>query len=440
MNLQTDSIPRLLWRFSIPSLIGTLANAIYNIVDRIYIGQSVGALAISGLALTFPLMNLLGAFGMLVGQGAAARVSLMLGNGKLHDANSILPNTLFLSTIIYLTISSLCYIFLDKILIAFGGSELTIPYARNYMQVIIPGHIFTSLSFAFNNIMRAAGHPMLAMYTLLIGAVLNIILDPVFLYVFGMGIEGVAYATVISMFISMVWIMQFFLKKKHTLHFRRNTLKISIKTIWAILSIGLSPFLLHVGLSAVNLIMNQTMKTYGGDLAIGAFGIITSYTSLIIMAIIGLCQGMQPIIGYNYGAQQFTRVRHTLKLCVIIATIIVTIGWLLAMATPELIAGCFTSDPELLAITVNGIKIYTAVFFIVGFQVVTVNYFQSVGRAGVSIFLSLSRQILFLIPTILLLPSLWGLNGAWMAQPVADVLSVATACIVMHRHLKKLSA
>lgn len=438
MDLRTDSIPKLLWSFSVPSLIGTLANALYNVVDRAYIGHGVGALAISGLALTFPLMNLLGAFGMLVGQGAAARVSLMLGNGNMRGANSILSNALFLSLINYVAVSSLCYVFLDEILVAFGGSDLTVSYARDYMRIIIPGHIFTSLSFGFNNIMRASGHPKLAMYTLLIGATLNVILDPVFIYVFGMGIEGVAYATVISMFISTVWIMSFFVSGNHTLRFKSECMRIDGKIIWAILSIGLSPFLLNVGLSAVNLIMNHTLRMYGGDLAIGAFGIVTSFTTLVIMSIIGLCQGMQPIVGYNYGAGLYGRVRKTLKLCVVIATSIVSVGWLMCICVPEAIAGCFTSDPDLIDITVNGLRFYTAVFFIVGFHVVTVNYFQSVGRAGISVLLSLSRQILFLIPMILLLPSKWGLNGVWMAQPVSDILAVATAVMIMYWHLKRL--
>ena len=442
MKLGESPIPKLLWYYSLPSLVGTLAGALYNIIDRIYIGQGVGALAISGLALTFPIMNLLGAFGMLVGHGAAARVSLLLGNGNTREANAILPNTLILSLFFYLIVSSLCYIFLDPILYAFGGSEQTLPYARKYLRIIIPGHIFTSLSYAYTNIMRASGHPMRAMNTLILGALLNVILDPIFIFAFNMGIRGAAYATVLSMFISCAWIMHFYFRKNNTLSFRKpksNNSQLSIlNSQFSILSIGLSSFLLHTATSLVNVLMNHTLQRYGGDLAIGAFGIMTSFTSLIVIAIVGMAQGMQPILGYNYGASQFARVRPTLKICAITATIITSIGCICAVSFPNLIARCFTSDPDLLRITTNGLRIYASTFFIVGFHIITTNYFQSIGRAGVSIFLSLSRQILLLIPFILLFPPLWNLNGAWLAQPASNIISAAIAVIILSIHLKKL--
>ena len=442
MKLGESPIPKLLWYYSLPSLVGTLAGALYNIIDRIYIGQGVGALAISGLALTFPIMNLLGAFGMLVGHGAAARVSLLLGNGNTREANAILPNTLILSLFFYLIVSSLCYIFLDPILYAFGGSEQTLPYAREYLRIIIPGHIFTSLSYAYTNIMRASGHPMRAMNTLILGALLNVILDPIFIFAFKMGIRGAAYATVLSMFISCAWIMHFYFRKNNTLSFRKPTSNNSQLSIlnsqFSILSIGLSSFLLHTATSLVNVLMNHTLQRYGGDLAIGAFGIMTSFTSLIVMAIVGMAQGMQPILGYNYGASLFARVRTTLKLCAITATIITSIGCICAISFPNLIARCFTSDPDLLRITTNGLRIYASTFFVVGFHIITTNYFQSIGRAGVSIFLSLSRQILLLIPFILLFPPLWNLNGAWLAQPASNIISAAIAVIILSIHLKKL--
>lgn len=454
-ELSKSSIPKLLWYYSLPSLIGTLANALYNIIDRIYIGQGVGALAISGLALTFPIMNLLGAFGMLVGHGAAARVSLLLGNNNTREANAILPNTLALAIFFYLIVSSICYIFLDNILYAFGGSEQTIPYAREYMKIIIPGHIFTSLSYSYTNIMRASGHPMRAMNTLILGATLNIILDPIFIFGFNMGIKGAAYATVISMLISCIWIMHFFFRKNNTLNFYSNkqfstkniilsnfkyqiTL-LNINLMKSILAIGLSSFLLHTATSLVNVLMNHTLQFYGGDLAIGAFGIMTSFTSLIVMAIVGMAQGMQPIVGFNYGAQQFNRVRTTLKYCTIIASIITTIGCIIAISLPNVIARCFTPDTELLNITSNGLTIYASTFFVVGFHIIVTNYFQSIGRAGVSIFLSLSRQILLLIPFILIFPPILGLNGAWLAQPISNIISAIVATIILVFHLKKMN-
>ena len=447
-NLGNSSIPRLLWYYSLPSLVGTLTGALYNIVDRIYIGQGVGALAISGLALTFPIMNLLGAFGMLVGHGAAARVSLLLGNGNTREANAILPNTFILTIFFYLIVSSLTFIFIEPILYAFGGSELTIPYASEYLRIIIPGHIFTSLSYAYTNIMRASGHPLRAMNTLILGAVLNVLLDPLFIFTFNLGIKGAAYATVVSMFVSCVWIIHFYFRKDNTLSFRAQStdnttnsslLTPNIKLMLSILSIGLSSFLLHTATSMVNVLMNHTLQRYGGDLAIGAFGIMTSFTSLIVMAIVGMAQGMQPIVGYNYGAGHFDRVKTTLKYCISIATIITTLGCVAALILPNHIARMFTTDTQLVNITASGLSIYASTFFVVGFHIITTNYFQSIGRAGVSIFLSLSRQILLLIPFILLFPPIWHLKGAWLAQPMSNIISAIIATIILFAHIRKLS-
>jgi putative MATE family efflux protein len=382
-------------------------------------------------------MNLLGAFGMLVGHGAAARVSLLLGNGNTREANAILPNTLALSLFFYIIVSSLTFIFLEPILYAFGASEQTLPYASEYLKIIIPGHIFTSLSYAYTNIMRASGHPLRAMNTLILGAVLNVLLDPLFIFTFNLGIRGAAYATVVSMFVSCVWIMHFYFRKDNTLSFRKLTFNISqfsrqrlkdlrfsiLNSQFSILSIGLSSFLLHTATSLVNVLMNHTLQNHGGDLAIGAFGIITSFTSLIVMSIVGMAQGMQPIVGYNYGAGHYDRVKTTLKYCVSIATIITTLGCITALIFPNYIARMFTTDTNLVNITASGLSIYASTFFVVGFHIIVTNYFQSIGRAGISIFLSISRQILLLIPFILLFPPIWGLTGAWMAQPASNIIS-----------------
>ena len=454
MNLGKSSIPRLLWYYSVPSLIGTLVNALYNIIDRIYIGQGVGALAISGLALTFPIMNLLGAFGMLVGHGAAARVSLLLGNGNKQEANAILPNTLFLSLFFYLIVSSLTFIFLEPILYAFGASEQTLPYASEYLKIIILGHIFTSLSYAYTNIMRASGHPLRAMNTLILGAVLNVLLDPLFIFTFNLGIRGAAYATVVSMFISCAWIMHFFFRNDNTLSFlstvnsQQSTVKnnnncalciVNFALIKSILAIGLSSFLLHTATSLVNVLMNHTLQRYGGDLAIGAFGIITSFTSLIVMAIVGMAQGMQPIVGYNYGAGLYNRTKTTLKYCISIATVITSLGCIAAIIFPHHIARLFTVDTNLVNITAKGLSIYASTFFVVGFHIITTNYFQSIGHAKTSIFLSLSRQILLLIPFIFIFPPIFGLNGAWLAQPVSNIIAALIAAIILIAHIRKLS-
>ena len=310
---------------------------------------------------------------MLVGHGAAARVSLLLGNRNTREANAILPNTFILSIFFYLIVSSLTFIFIEPILYAFGGSEQTIPYASEYLRIIIPGHILTSLSYAYTNIMRASGHPLRAMNTLILGAVLNVLLDPLFIFTFNLGIKGAAYATVVSMFVSCVWIIHFYFRKDNTLSFRaqstNNTTNSSlltpnIKLMLSILSIGLSSFLLHTATSMVNVLMNHTLQRYGGDLAIGAFGIMTSFTSLIVMAIVGMAQGMQPIVGYNYGAGHFDRVKTTLKYCISIATIITTLGCVAALILPNHIARMFTTDTQLVNITASGLSIYASTFFL----------------------------------------------------------------------------
>lgn len=436
LNLKTDSISRLLWYYSIPSLIGTLANALYNIVDRVYIGQGVGAMAIAGLAITFPIMNIIAAFGMLVGQGSAANLSLKLGKGDVESANKILPNALYL-IIFFNTLTTLCcFLFLEPILRAFGGSEATIPYAKEYLQIIIPFNVFSTLGFSFANIIRASGRPMVAMYTLVIGAVLNVAIDPIFIFWLDMGIRGAAIATVISMMISATWVLWHFNDKKMTVRFRKSLIKPDFKIIAAIASIGLSPFMLQICTSLVNIIINHSLHQYGGDLAIGAFGVVSSFVLLITMAVIGLSQGMQPIVGYNYGAKEYGRVKETLKLATIIATVITTIGSIIGVVFPSAIARCFTKDPELIGITSNAVRIYLSLYSVVGFHIICTNYFQSIGRAWISILLSTSRQILFLIPIVLILPHFYQLNGVWWSQPIANFFATLMALVILYKHIK----
>jgi len=437
-ELGTEPIGKLLWAYSLPTIIGTVVNALYNIVDRIFIGQGVGAMAISGLTLTFPMMMILGAFGMLIGQGSATQISIYLGRKDKKTAENILGNALVLTFIAMSIVISVSLFFLDDILIAFGGSDVTIPYAKDYLKIIIPGHIFTALSFGFNNSMRASGYPVKAMLTMLIGAVINTILDPIFIFIFDWGIEGAAYSTVISMCISAIWVMRHFTNPKSTLHFKRGCFKLNKKILLAIISIGMAPFFIQVSASLVNALMNHALKNTGGDLAIGAFGIINSYMTLIVMGIIGLNNGMQPIIGYNYGARQDDRVLRTLRYGIIIATIATTIGGLCAELFPRQLARLFTTDPELIEITVHGMRISFLLFMIVGGQIVTTNFFQAIGKAKISIFLSLTRQLLFLIPFILIFPPIWGLTGTWMALPCADFISMLVAVTMLYFQVRKL--
>ena len=436
-DLKDKKIPKLIWYYSLPAIIGILANTLYNVVDRIFIGQEIGAYALSGLALTFPIMNILGAFGMLIGQGAAARISILLGKNDKDNANIIVFNALVLSFIFYVIISVFCLLFLDDILYMFGGTQNTIPYAKSYLKIIIIGHIFISLNFCLSNIIRSSGHPRIAMFTLLFGAILNVFLDYILIIVLKTGIEGAAYATTLSALISCIWVTHYFFKKNNTLHFGKKYFQFNTHAFLSIISIGLAPFLLQICSSVVNIIMNNTLLKYGGDLAIGAFGITTSYTTIVTMTIIGLSQGIQPILGYNYGAQQYDRIKHTLKICLIFATIITTIGWIIGMTMPRQIAMIFNSNNnELINITTHSIKIYTLCLFLVGFHIITTNYFQSIGKAWISILLSISRQVLLLIPFIYILPPIYGLDGAWMAQPVATGISFLIAVLALTIHFK----
>lgn len=423
LNLERKKISSLVWEYSLPAIVGTLVNTLYNIVDRIFIGQGVGAMAISGLAITFPVTILASSLGLLVGVGAASRISLSLGEKRKDTAEQILGNSLLLTIVFNIIIMSLFYIFLDEILIAFGATENTLPYAREYLQIVLLGNVFVSLCYSFNNMMRASGYPKKAMVTMLIGAVLNIILDPIFIFVFKMGISGVAWATVISMFIGMLFVMHHFVQEDSIIKLKMKYVRFNKHIILAIVSIGMSPFLMQIAASGVAVLMNTSLIKHGGDLAVGAFGILNSMTLVIVMLIVGLNQGTQPILGYNYGAKKFGRVQDTFIYTLKIATIMSTTGFLIGIFFPRTFASAFTRDTSLLDIAEAGIRIGLLAFPVVGFQIVAGSFFQSIGQAKKAIIQSLSRQILFLVPALLILPELFGLTGVWIAMPIADFLS-----------------
>lgn len=423
LNLETKKISSLVWEYSIPAIIGTLVNSLYNIVDRIFIGQGVGAYAISGLAITFPVTILASALGMLVGVGAASRISISLGEKKKHTAEQILGNSLMLILLFNAVVMTLFYIYLDPILIAFGATESTLPYAREYLQIVLVGNVFISLCYSFNNMMRASGYPKKAMITMLIGAVLNIILDPIFIFVFNLGIAGVAWATVISMFVGMLFVMHHFVQENSLIRLRKENIRLNKTIVLAIVSIGLSPFFMQVAASGVAVLLNTSLLKYGGDLAVGAYGILNSMLLIIVMTVVGLNQGTQPIIGYNYGARNFIRVKETFYYAVKIATIVTCAGFIIGMFFPRQFAGAFTNDRALLEIAENGIRLSLIVFPLVGFQIVAGNFFQSIGQVKKAIIQSLSRQIIFLVPGLLIFPTLFGLNGVWIAMPVSDFLA-----------------
>lgn len=434
--LETQPISKLLWKFALPAVITTLTTSLYSLIDRIFIGQGAGAMAISGLAICFPILNVLTAFGTLVGVGASTRISIVLGMGDRDWAERILGNALVLTFIIWIGLTILFLSFLHPLLLVFGGSENTIPYAADYLNIVVPAYIFCNLSYSFCNIIRASGSPTQSMVIMLVGAGINLVLDPIFIFGLGMGIQGAAIATVISMFISSVLTIRFFLKRDAFIRFKLSTLKLKQNIVKNILSIGMSPFLMNLAASAVAMILNRQLVVYGGDLAVGAYGIINSYAILFVMFVVGLCQGMQPIVGYNYGAKKMDRVRQVFYLSIKVGTLITTFAFLIMEFFPDAAARVFTTDDQLTRIARSGFRFVFMMFPFVGFQIVTSNFFQSLGKVHLSILLSLSRQVLFLIPAMFVCASWWGLNGVWAATPVADFFSCLLALLVLKWQLK----
>ena len=417
-------IPRLLLSFSVPAIIGMVVNATYNVVDRIFIGRGVGSLGIAGATIGFPIMLVLMAFGMLIGIGANSLVAIRLGEKKKEEAELVMGNAMVLLIIFSIVLSAAGLVFLKPLLLLFGASEATLPYAQQYVGIILMGTVFQSIGFGMNNFIRGEGNPKIAMFTMLIGAVLNIILDPIFIFVFKMGIRGAAIATVISMAVSAAWVLRYFFGGKSLLKIRAKNLMPDPRIVRMILVIGSPPFAMQIAASAMNGILNNQLQRYGGDTAISAVGIVYSIAFLIIMPIIGLNQGSQPIIGYNYGARKFDRVKKTLQLAIAAATGWVVIGFFLTHFFPHALIRLFNNkDAALLALGPHAMRTFMMMLPIVGFQIVSANYFQAVGKPLQAMILTLSRQVLFLIPLIIFLPRFFGLNGIWAAAPVADVLS-----------------
>lgn len=436
-ELEEQPIGKLLFQYALPAIIATTASSLYNVIDRIFIGQGVGALAISGLALTLPITNLMIAFSTLVGAGAGAMVSIRMGQQRREDAIQTLGNATLLIFMIGTTVSALGLIFLDDLLLLFQASEDTLPFARDFMQIILFGNVIGNMFFGLNGVMRSSGYPTKAMVSILLTVGINIILAPIFIFAFGWGIKGAAFATVISQSIGLIWVLAHFCSKRSHIHFEKKGFILSADIIKNIFAIGSSPFIIHVLSCLVIIIMNRELKYFGGDLAIGAFGIINSVASLIIMVILGLTQGMQPIIGYNYGAKRMDRVFATLKKAIIVATICSTFGFLLAQLIPNWIAKAFNNDPTLVAITVRGMRLDMMAFFAIGFQMVISNFFQAIGRAKTAAFLSLTRQAIFLIPMLLIIPRFWGLDGVWVAAAFSDIAACMTSITVLYIFVRK---
>ena len=437
-ELATLPVGKLLWRYSVPAIVGTMVMSLYNVIDRIFIGQGVGPDAISGLALTFPIMSISGAIGMLVGQGAAARISIVMGQDDKEKAEKILANSLILSVTFALCYLSLFVIFMDDILRSFGGSDRTIPYAREFLLYIMPGMLCTNLCYSFNNMMRASGYPGKAMYTMLIGAFSNLVLAPIFIFGLKLGIKGAAIATDIAMAISAVFVMAHFCNTRSNVRFHRRYFKLEWAILINIVSIGMSPFLVNIASSVINAIINTSLYRYGGDEAIGAFGIFNSYATLVVMLIVGLCQGMQPVVGYNYGAGNYDRMKRAFKITCVVATLCATVGWIGSTFFPYYIIRAFTTDEHLIDVAIHGMRIAMGVFPIVGIQMVATNLFQSLGMASKAIFMSLTRQVIFLIPLLLIFPRLFELNGVWGAMPVSDSIATLVTLLMLWQTNRKL--
>ncbi|PVX55119.1 MATE family efflux transporter [Hallella colorans] len=438
LELGTKPVGPLLMQYALPAIIAMTASSLYNIIDRVVIGQVVGPMAISGLAITFPFMNLSGAFGAAVGVGASTAISVKLGQHDYHTAVNLLGNTVTLNLIVGFALAVICLWLLDPILYFFGASEQTIPYARDFMQVIMAGTMITHMYFGMNAALRAAGKPRQAMYATIFTVVMNIILVLVFIMWLGWGIRGAALPTIISQATAMIYQLKLFANKKEILHFKRGIYRLKSTLVKNIVGIGISPFLMNACACIIVIFMNNQFVKYGGDLTVGSYGIANAIGTMFVMFIMGVNQGMQPIAGYNYGSQQIDRLMEVLKLSIITATCIMTVGWLIAMFLPYYCARMFTTDATLIAMSIHAIRINMLLFPIIGFQMVVTNFFQCIGKVQISIFLSLSRQLLFLLPLLAILPLFWGVDGVWYSLPASDLTAAIVAAIIMQIYMKKI--
>ena len=437
LELGTKPVGSLLMQYAIPAIVAMVASSLYNMVDSIFIGQGVGPMAISGLAITFPFMNLSGAIGACIGVGASTYLSVKLGQKDYSMALRILGNSVVLKIITGIIFGAICLLFLDPILRFFGASDNTLPYAHEYMVVILLGNVCTHLYFGMNALLRAASTPTQAMYATIFTVVLNTALDPIFIYTLDMGIRGAALATILSQTTALCWQIKQFSNPHELLHFQRGIYKLDRSIIKNILAIGVSPLAMNTCSCIIVIFINTALVKHGGDLAVGAFGIANRIGFLFFMIVMGINQGMQPIAGYNYGAMHFDRMLKVLKLSMISATAIMVVGWLVGELMPYPCARLFTTDSELIEQAVKGIRLNMLAFPLIGSQAVITNFFQSIGKAKISIFLSLSRQMIFLLPLLVILPPILGIDGVWTALPASDTVAFIVTWIIMIRYMRK---
>lgn len=447
-ELETQDIGALLWKYALPAVISQIIASVYNIVDRIFIGRGVGALAIAGLAITFPLMNIIHAFGSLIGVGSASRMSIVLGKKDKEWAENILGNSFIFTLMLSGFVVLFCYLFLDRILMMFGATPETLAYAREYMVYILPGMFLITLTFNLTGLIRASGYPTKAMLIMAGGAILNIILDPIFIFALGMGIKGAAIASTISIFCMAVVSILHFVQPDSFIRFKSHCWKLRGYIFRNITLIGMSPFLMNLAAAGVVAILNRQLLHYGGDYAVGAYGICNTYGNFLVLVIIGVCQGMQPIAGYNYGAGHGNRLKSAYSLTMWICVAIGLVGSLVSMALPRTMMRLFTTDSHLIELGKTALRYSMVMFPLIGFTIVNSNFFQSIDKPWVAIVTSLSRQVIFLVPMSLLIPLLFmksgldGLHGVWISLTISDVLGAILASILLYtqRHVFSVSS
>ncbi|ONI39756.1 MATE family efflux transporter [Candidatus Epulonipiscium fishelsonii] len=438
--LGTAPITKLLLKYSLPAIIGMMVNGLYNVVDRMFIANipNVGHLAITGLGVTMPIMTILFAFGVLIGIGAASNISIKLGEEKPEVAQQILGNAIALAVIIGISLSVLGLIFVNQILTLFGASPDSLIYAKEYINVILLGAVFNILGYTCTALIRSDGNPKLSAIIMSAGCGLNIILDATFIFGFGLGIKGAALATIISQAMTTIWGLSYYLKGKSNVSLKKSNLKLHKNLILAIIAIGMGPFSMQVASSGVQAVCNNTLRIYGGDLAIGAMSSINSIIMMSIMPVLGMSQGAQPIVGFNYGAKQYDRSTKTLAIAMTCTIAFLSFLTIIIQSFPDVLIGLFSgNNPELTSIAVNGIKKYTITLYIVPISMLSSQYMQAIGKAKISIVLALLRQVIVLIPTLFILPKYLGLDGVWYAQPLADVITVIVSIILLSIELKK---
>ncbi|MEG0541341.1 MAG: MATE family efflux transporter [Angelakisella sp.] len=439
--LGEEKIGKLIIRFSIPAIIGMVVNMLYNVVDRIYIGQipNVGGLAITGVGITMPITTIITGIGMLFGIGTSASISLALGSKDSKKAQQILNNGFVCIIFASIFVALFGNLFASNILSLFGATEKTLPFALSYLTPLLTGTIFNLIAFGLNHSISSDGSPKISMLTMIIGATINIVIDPIFIMGLNLGISGAAYATVLSQLIASCWVLFYFTKSEHSkIKLRKCYMKIDWRIIRGIVAIGMAPFAMQLAGSLVQVVSNKALLAHGGDLAIGAMAVIVSISTIYIMPIFGLNQGCQPIIGYNYGAKNYERVRKTYLLGLLWCSIILTISFAMVQLFPEMCINMFNSDAELSEIALRGLKIYLLSMPIIGIQMTASNYFQSIGKPKKAMLIGLTRQVIFLVPAFILLPLIWGLDGVWLAGPIADLLAVTFSAFVIIKELKSL--